>query len=76
MAKLDNSINRYCELVVLINELNDKLSRASSRFYDGGTPFNECYSCEIEELVGYQSELKNLLKLIVKEKINELICLI
>ncbi len=62
---IDKNIKEYCQLIVEINEINDFLDQAKRGFYDGGTPFEVCYSMEIVELEEKQEKLKQLIKLII-----------
>lgn len=57
---IDENVNRFCELVVLINSLNMELDR----FYSGGYSFEDCYANEVKTLTKLQTELKDILKTI------------
>ena len=59
---IDKNINRFCELVELINAKNTELNIAAVTFYDGGTTFEECYASDIKKIEELQAELKRLLR--------------
>jgi|LakMenEpi03Aug12_release.lakeMendotaPanAssembly.Ray.scaffolds.fasta_scaffold1158206_2 hypothetical protein len=59
---IDKNIKRFCEVILEINTINDRLDRERASFYDGGYSFEECNECEIKKLVDLQNELKSLLK--------------
>ena len=59
----DKNVNRFCELIVKINEKNEYLKQEKYKFYDGGYSFDECYKFDIKELIKMQDELKVLIKL-------------
>jgi hypothetical protein len=59
---MDEHVNRLCKLVVEINEINNKLEKEKSNFYDGGHSFEEIMESEIAVLEKLQTELKELLK--------------
>jgi len=61
---LDNNVSRFCELVLEINERNNKLKKERYNFYDGGHSFEDCYSSDIKELAELQAELKTILPMI------------
>jgi len=62
--EIDKNIKRFCELILEINTINKELDKEQADFYDGGYTFEECNKCKIDELVGLQNELKDLLKVI------------
>ena len=59
---IDKNIKRFCEVILEINTINDRLDRERASFYDGGSSFEECNVSEIKKLVDLQNELKSLLK--------------
>jgi hypothetical protein len=59
----DKNVNKFCELVIKINERNEYLKKDIRNFYDGGYSFDE-YQTLINELIDMQNELKNLIKII------------
>lgn len=61
---LSESINRYCQVIKEINELNDYLETCRSRFYDGGHSFEEVYKSDFVKLEELQKEFLELHKLI------------
>ena len=61
---IDHNIKRFCKLVELINELNDKLDTEREEFYDGGSSFNYQYRVDIEELQGHEDEFRELIKIV------------
>jgi len=73
--KIDENINRYCELIKLINKSNKYLKKQKefylepdlTIFNSSEVPtFEEAYSDDIKELFEYQKELKKLIKIIMK----------
>lgn len=57
----DKNIKRFCELVVEINRLNEKIQIEKANFYDGGHSFEECFS-EPGELKVCEAEFAELFK--------------
>lgn len=58
------SVNRFCQLVVQINEANELLNEERASFYYGGYSFEECNSAKIKELEDLRNELVVILKCI------------
>jgi len=64
LIMIDKKINRFCELVAEINEINKELDEEKSNYYNGGYSFEECNKYKIDQLCELQSELKEIIKYI------------
>lgn len=56
------NIERLCELIFLIRDMDIYLQKGRRSFYDGGYTFEECYKSDIEDFDNWKTELKDILK--------------